>query len=101
MSLQRASVEVIVSKGSFPKDQQFLRPCRVKISQSENTLLWSENTHTGRWITWMLCSNKKGGHRFLQKPPRTRWSIVKPRLKHSIRAFKRLLCDKASERWKG
>src|SRR5271168_1603029 len=52
MSLQGASVEVIVTKGSFLMDQQFLRPCRVKVSQSDNTLLWPEYTHTDQWVTW-------------------------------------------------
>src|SRR5271156_2036723 len=88
MSLQGASVEVIVTKGSFPMDQQFLRPCRVKVSRSDNTLLWPEYTHTDQWVTWernVFMFHKRSGLR----TPHEGWSIVKPRLKDSMR-FKQL-----------
>lgn len=73
-----------MTEGSFPMDQQFLRPCGVKVSQSDNTLLWPEYTHTDQWVTWernVLCSTRGAG-----TAPRTRvGAVVKPRLKDSMR----------------
>src|ERR1700722_9016604 len=87
MSLQGASVEVIVTKGSFPTDQQFLRPCRVKISQSDNTLLLARiyacrsMVHLGEECVMF---HKRSGHRVLH--PRTMvGALFKPRLKDSMR----------------